>query len=161
MLATTSTVWGRTLACTLLIQTKSLLGKTKKQSAFGSTQKRRETFKTIFLTLVMWGTLKQEVDRHKEEAALFDNTKWCKDTAKYDTCRTHTHTDNADKRRHFQQKNKKRHSRPSLYNPSYDSIYGTDWQTLFTNISRFCCWEPKCVSGMWIKRHSKKYVSIV
>lgn len=89
MLATMSTVWGRTLACTLLIQTKSLLGKTKKQSAFGSTQKRRETFKTIFLTLLMWGTLKQEVDRHKEEAALFDNTKWCKDTAKYDTCRTH------------------------------------------------------------------------
>lgn len=29
------------------------------------------------------------MDRHKEEAALFDNTKWCKDTAKYDTCRTH------------------------------------------------------------------------
>lgn len=123
MLATTSTVWGRTLACTLLIQTKSLLGKTKKQSAFGSTQKQRETFKTIFLTLVMWGTLKQEVDRHKEEAALFDNTKWCKDTAKYDTCRTHTHTDNADKRRHFQQKT--RNDIPDLH-------YTTHHMTAYT-----------------------------
>lgn len=40
----------------------------------------------------MCGTLKQEVDTEEEEAALFDNTKWCKDTANYDTCRTHTYT---------------------------------------------------------------------
>lgn len=44
----------------------------------------------IYLPLVMCGTLKQEVDTEEEEAALFDNTKWCKDTANYDTCRTHT-----------------------------------------------------------------------
>lgn len=28
----------------------------------------------------MCRTLKQEVDTEEEEAALFDNTKWCKDT---------------------------------------------------------------------------------
>lgn len=36
----------------------------------------------------MCGTLNQEVDR-EEEAVLFDNTKWCKDTTKNDTCSTH------------------------------------------------------------------------
>lgn len=39
----------------------------------------------------MCGTLKQEVDTEEEEAAPFDNTKWCKDTTKCDTCRARTH----------------------------------------------------------------------
>lgn len=59
-----------------------------------STQKQRKFLKKCTSPpLVMCGTVKQEVDIEEEEAALFDNTKWCKDTAKYDTCRTHTHTD--------------------------------------------------------------------
>lgn len=36
----------------------------------------------------MRGTLKQEVDTEEEEAALFDNTKWCKNATKCDTCWT-------------------------------------------------------------------------
>lgn len=42
------------------------------------------------LSLVKCGTVKQEVDTEEEEAALFDNTKWCKDGTKCDICRTHT-----------------------------------------------------------------------
>lgn len=38
------------------------------------------------MPLVMRGTLKQEVDTEEEEAALFDNTKWCKDATKCNTC---------------------------------------------------------------------------
>lgn len=46
----------------------------------------RGTFKEkISLPTVLCGTLKQEVDTEEEEAALFDNTKCCKDSTKYDT----------------------------------------------------------------------------
>lgn len=38
--------------------------------------------------------MKQEVDTEEEEAAVFDNTKWCKDATEYNTYREHkTHTD--------------------------------------------------------------------
>lgn len=54
---------------------------------------------------VMCGTLKQEVETQEGEAALFDNTKWCKVTTKPDTCRTHTlkQITQTDSGKHFQQ----------------------------------------------------------
>lgn len=45
----------------------------------------------------MGGTLKQEVNREEEEAAAFDNTKWCKDTTKCDTYRMQTHATNKNR----------------------------------------------------------------
>lgn len=61
--------------------TKTLLG--RKHSDLMPTDSistEIEEKKNPSLPLVMCGTLKQEVDTEEGEAALFDNTKWCKDT---------------------------------------------------------------------------------
>lgn len=52
--------------------------------------------KNISLYVVMYGTQNQEVDFEEEEAALFDNSKWCTVAAKYDGHNMNTHTGKAD-----------------------------------------------------------------
>lgn len=71
--------------------TKSLLEKRLLLTAYSYILhiKRGKLKIYIYTPLVIFGALKQEVDTEEEETALFDNTKWCKDTTTYETCIMH------------------------------------------------------------------------